>query len=355
MFHSKGYLHRDIKPDNFTMGVNKNEDTVYLVDYGLAKPYLDFIKGNHIPFSDDKRLTGTARYASINAHLGYEQGRRDDLESLGYTLIYLHTGSLPWQSIKGLTKKERRIKIGEKKIATKLDKLCKDLPTVFLEYFKYVKSLTFEAKPNYAHLRKLFKNCFIKKKFNVNFEFDWKKPKQPEAPQRATSYNNVVKLVEEENKDNTHKQIPKQNVIQKNLSCNLLLVNPDEFQYKVINELQIPVKASPNHSVTNDSNIAERDISEDNGTYNLEWDDINETSNSLINVDDEIPIENPIRAEIKVPIFKCSDNFGKLSVNKKVSSMLNVTVKSKILSRCYSGSALANYMISTDTKFKHLF
>jgi serine/threonine protein kinase len=95
--HSKSFLHRDVKPDNFLMGIGHSTKRITCIDFGLAKRYRTAAQGEHIPYRDDKLLTGTARYASINGHLGIEQSRRDDLESLGYVLIYFLRGGLPWQ------------------------------------------------------------------------------------------------------------------------------------------------------------------------------------------------------------------------------------------------------------------
>jgi serine/threonine protein kinase len=103
--HSKGILHRDIKPDNFLIGtLVQKASRVYIIDFGLAKKYTTKL-GHHIPYKDNKNLTGTARYASVNTHIGIEQGRRDDLESLVYVLIYFLKGCLPWQNFKAANKK----------------------------------------------------------------------------------------------------------------------------------------------------------------------------------------------------------------------------------------------------------
>lgn len=99
-----------------------------MVDMGLCKRYRDVKTRRHIPFKTNKKLTGTPRYASINTHNGSEQGRRDDLESLGYMLMYFSRGSLPWQGLKAATKQEKYDKIGKKKLETSIDELCKDSP-----------------------------------------------------------------------------------------------------------------------------------------------------------------------------------------------------------------------------------
>uniref|UniRef100_H0VV76 non-specific serine/threonine protein kinase n=1 Tax=Cavia porcellus TaxID=10141 RepID=H0VV76_CAVPO len=92
--HTKNFIHRDIKPDNFLMGIGRHCNKLFLIDFGLAKKYRDNRTRQHIPYREDKNLTGTARYASINARLGIEQSRRDDMESLGYVLMYFNRTSL---------------------------------------------------------------------------------------------------------------------------------------------------------------------------------------------------------------------------------------------------------------------
>ena len=144
-----------------------------MIDFGLAKKYRDPKSHIHIPYRENKNLTGTARYASINTHLGIEQSRRDDLESLGYVLMYFLRGSLPWQGLKAATKKQKYEKISEKKMATPTEVLCKGFPTEFVVYFQYVRSLRFDDKPDYSYLRKLFRDLFVREGFVWDYVFDW--------------------------------------------------------------------------------------------------------------------------------------------------------------------------------------
>ncbi|MCL7045646.1 hypothetical protein MKW94_022467, partial [Papaver nudicaule] len=171
--HAKSFLHRDIKPDNFLMGLGRRANQVYVIDFGLAKKYRDTSTHQHIPYRENKNLTGTARYASMNTHLGIEQSRRDDLESLGYVLMYFLRGSLPWQGLKAGTKKQKYEKISEKKVSTSIESLCRGYPTEFASYFHYCRSLRFDDKPDYAYLKRIFRDLFIREGFQFDYVFDW--------------------------------------------------------------------------------------------------------------------------------------------------------------------------------------
>ena len=171
--HSKNFIHRDIKPDNFLIGLAKQSNMVYLIDFGLAKKYRDTKSHKHIPYKEGKTLTGTARYASINAHLGIEQSRRDDLESICYSLIYFLKGKLLWQGVRANTKQEKYHKINEKKMATPVEYLCLGLPIEFATFLHYCRSLRFEDRPDYAFIRKLFKELMITSNFQYDFMYDW--------------------------------------------------------------------------------------------------------------------------------------------------------------------------------------
>ncbi|XP_010512404.1 PREDICTED: casein kinase 1-like protein 10 [Camelina sativa] len=179
--HCRGFLHRDIKPDNFLMGLGRKANQVYIIDFGLAKKFRDLQTHKHIPYRENKNLTGTARYASVNTHLGIEQSRRDDLESLGYVLMYFLRGSLPWQGLKALTKKQKYEKISEKKMLTPVEVLCKSFPSEFTSYFHYCRSLRFEDKPDYSYLKRLFRDLFIREGYQFDYVFDWTILKYPQS------------------------------------------------------------------------------------------------------------------------------------------------------------------------------
>lgn len=173
--HDKGYIHRDLKPDNMLIGRSHHHNQIFLIDFGLAKKYRT--SGNHIPFKEGGKLVGTARYASINSHLGYSLSRRDDLISLGYILIYFAKGKLPWQKVRGKDKEEKYSNIRKLKQGLGSRTICSDLPKEFQTYLDYCQNLEFEQKPDYAYLRNLFASLFRKSKYVYDLSFDWSNDK----------------------------------------------------------------------------------------------------------------------------------------------------------------------------------
>lgn len=161
--HQLCHVHRDLKPDNFVVDHESNTD-IYLIDFGLARRYCQIVNGQaeHVKQVKLQSFTGTARYASISVQQHYTCGRRDDLETLGYILIYFLKSKLPWQHVpkvgtNGLTAKQRKERILEIKMSTSPADLCKGLPFEFQTFVTYCRQLNFSELPSYAYLRRLMR------------------------------------------------------------------------------------------------------------------------------------------------------------------------------------------------------
>lgn len=224
--HFRSFIHRDIKPDNFLMGIRNKSHKLYMVDFGLAKKYIGK-DGKHIPYRENKNLTGTARYASINTHLGVEQSRRDDLESIAYVVMYLLRGSLPWMNLKPAGRDDRYEKIMEKKIATSPETLCKGYPAEFCTYLTYCRSLKFEEKPDYAYLRNLFKNVMQKNEFEYDFVFDWSPQKVENKEVKMSDIKPNVNGKEIKNGEVLNKKIGNFENINKEIKQEILVKKED--------------------------------------------------------------------------------------------------------------------------------
>ena len=159
-FHSRHLIHRDIKPANFVIGTGEQCNIVFCVDFGLSKRFRHPKNLQHIPHRDGRSLTGTPRYASINNHLGIEQSRRDDLESIAYVLVYFLKGSLPWQGLKAKNAQKKYRLILEKKQQVSIAQLCAGCPSQFGEFLAYTRALKFDTKPDIPFLRKMFRDLY---------------------------------------------------------------------------------------------------------------------------------------------------------------------------------------------------
>ncbi len=169
--HNVGIIHRDIKPENFLIGIGKDKSKIYIVDFGLSKPYIQ--DNNHIEYRNNKNFTGTYRYSSIRNHRGIEQSRRDDLESVGYMLVYFYKGALPWQGLKLSDKAERNRRIYRKKRTTDITTITSGMPNAFHDYIQYCRLLRFSQNPDYEYLRGLFKSVLASGDEQNDFIFDW--------------------------------------------------------------------------------------------------------------------------------------------------------------------------------------
>lgn len=147
MIHTKGIVHRDIKPDNFLLGLNSKNKQIFLIDFGFCKTFLN--NNKHIEMKKTNNLIGTNNFASVNAHEFNELSRRDDLESLGYMLIYFYFGDLPWKDYSN----NEMIKIMKNNILN-----VESIPKIILNYFEIIKELGFKEAPNYDLLINIFKN-----------------------------------------------------------------------------------------------------------------------------------------------------------------------------------------------------
>ena len=166
--HDIGYINRDIKPGNLVMGIDNNSATLHLIDMGIAKRYVSESSGRHIPFRDDKQLVGTPCYASINSDSGIETSRRDDLESVFYTLVYLHTGFLPWVNI------VQNEDILHLKKTISPEKICRECPQEFAVLLSYSKTLEFEEKPEYNMMIRMLENLARDRGINLDDKiYDW--------------------------------------------------------------------------------------------------------------------------------------------------------------------------------------
>ncbi|KAF8491435.1 serine/threonine kinase [Gautieria morchelliformis] len=171
--HSRGIILRDVKPENFAMGLGTRCNILHLFDLGLAKLFWNSAPDTHIPFREGRIGLGTPRYASHNVHFGREQGRRDDIEAMGNVLLFLLHGRLPWQGIYAPSVQAKLLRIGEMKAGSEFADLLLRSPPEFTRYFEHCRNLAFEERPNYQLLKEIFRRRMEQEHWSYDGMFDW--------------------------------------------------------------------------------------------------------------------------------------------------------------------------------------
>ena len=232
--HSKYIIHRDIKPDNFLIG-NPDINTIYIIDFGLAKKFMSSRTGKHAKFCINKKWSGTSRFASANSLRGVAQSRRDDLESLCYLLLYLLKGSLPWDNVYGKNENEEILLIYKIKKFMKPELLFMNLPKETAEFFKYCKKLEYEQKPDYTYLKNLLLNILNYSNEKNDLNFSWVINYNNNNRNEISSYNNIDINKAKYKHIVKRKNSPRQKIYDKIMNKKINSVKRSESCNKVIN------------------------------------------------------------------------------------------------------------------------
>lgn len=304
----KGIVHRDLKPENLLIGCSENKlKIIHLIDFGLSKKFLND-SNTHEEFRKDVGLIGTPRYTSVNSHLGHQQSRRDDLESLGYILVYFLKGKLPWMSLNLffqnnplISMADKNSMILQKKQDTPLEKLCENLPYEFLDYFKYVKNLKYEEEPNYQMLISKLRKIYEDKGNELNFDWETNiNPKKSSDPYINTLHavnlngdpKNKTDFSENYKKNKLHANSPFESSIKKssqipNNNCEAEKSFQKSFENKInANFLNDVSNQDDELGVRNQMIISRKIIC--NSMGNIAWKHTKkEISNNLENLEDE--------------------------------------------------------------------
>ena len=223
--HKMHYIYRDIKPNNFLIGKNESSNQIFLIDFGLAKKYIDDSTGEHIPFTQDKSIVGTTRYASANALLGNQQSRKDDMIALGYLWIHFLKGTLPWV---GLEPKEdegsdqplgKYDEVISLKRYTPSERITEGLPNEFNTYLKSVMELKYDEEPKYSEYRQMFRRLFFRFGIPYDYKFDWSGNPLVEPPPLRKSKNNSVSQPFNPNRVMSTPLSPRQHSLRGNLGA----------------------------------------------------------------------------------------------------------------------------------------
>ena len=334
--HSKGIIHKDIKPYNFLFGRN-DPNVIYVIDFGISKKYKSSRTGKHIKYNNLKTINGSFRYMSINCNKGYEQSRKDDLESLGYMLVYLTKEDLPWSDLENNNKMSKFLqskKICEKKIKTTPEELCLGLPSEFSEFIKYTRQLEFEEEPNYNYIKNLFvailkrNEQLIDERFIGFIRFSWlkknmqKKTNNHKSAISYSKYNDSKKR-----KGSAHRRL------YKNIKDSIDKAKSQELP-QIRNSNLFKFKVKDINKFLNDIKTNEKKKTENNNTNNLRAmktkSKINENTNNkidknIINKIDEIKKSLTELEKIKHSTYVKKMNIynTKITTNQSVKSHKN--------------------------------
>jgi serine/threonine protein kinase len=171
--HESGFIHRDIKPDNFVIGFGDSHNKIFLIDFGLSVSFINKNTMQHKKYEHKHQFTGSFRYSSINNHKGIQQSRRDDLESISYMMVYFYKGKLPWQNIPAKDKRDKLKKTYERKTETSVEELCENCPKEFRQIVDYSRKLGYKEKPDYSYMKYLLNKVRKRNKICNDGEYDW--------------------------------------------------------------------------------------------------------------------------------------------------------------------------------------
>ncbi len=277
--HEKGFIHKDIKPENFVTGIDEYSNTIYIIDFGLSQRYKDKKTGAHISYREKRQMVGTVRYASINTQIGIEQSRRDDVEALGYVLVYLALGRLPWMRVGKEKGKGHLAKVLEKKLITPPEILCKKLPRQFAFFFQYLRKLKFEERPDYNMIKSLFCELFLSKfdlSKNEMFSFDWFKEVNNKDEKIGKEKSSLNEINENDEINNLDKMNDSSKIIQENDEAS----NEDKKNNEIKDDLNDISINEEEKNKNNDNSMSKNDIEEkkeksSSGSYGLIKSDLN--------------------------------------------------------------------------------
>ena len=313
--HSKDIVYRDIKPENFLLGID-DPNVLYIIDFGLCKKYRSSKTGKHILPKISHKFNGNFQFASINVTKGKEYSRRDDLISLGYMLIFLLKKELPWDNIVGKLNASKYFELIYLKESNGCGKLFRNVPDELIEYFKYSKNLKFEQEPNYVYLRSLLNKIIINLKFNYEkLVFSW--------------INFSDKTIIRASKSNSkRKSSPYFRLLQNIKEERLKRVNSDSLnEQKLINKLN-------KYSCSD---------------YKLTMSNRKENTN-ILESDGDILKNNKIPELNLINHFNKGDNYNKINKNKKITNnikILNVLKINKIFNNEINKNDLKEKKINT--------